>query len=183
MTVGGQRRLAKVDERVRVESLVASGRKSLASLAFSNGALLELSPESEIEVEELLQAPFSGNAKPELMKEEPSVSRTRIRLIRGEVRVTVKPLQVSRGSVFLLTTPAGNARIAEGSFYAMVRMTEVGIGMCAVVLERGTGEFEPVGGNWAKLPSGSRLAFAVEVDRTGGAVKIGPMPTAESAKK
>jgi hypothetical protein len=183
VTMNGQRRPAKVDERVRVDAVVASGRRSMATLAFSNGAVLELSSESEIEVEEVLQAPFSGNAKPELMKEEPSVSRTKVRLIRGEVRLAVKPLKVARGSAFIVTMPAGSARLEAGSFYAMVRMTDVGIGMCAVELERGAAEFEPVGATWAKLPPGSRLAFAVEIDRASGGVKIGPMPAAEPAKK
>jgi hypothetical protein len=183
VTMSGQRRPAKVDERVRVDAVVASGRRSLATLTFSNGAVLELSPESEIEVEELLQAPFAGNPKPELMKEEPSVSRTRIRLIRGEVRLAVKPLQVARGSAFIVATPAGVARLESGAFYAMVRMTDVGIGLCGVELERGAGEFEPVGATWAKLPPGSRLAFAVEIDRVTGGVKIGPMPTTAPANK
>lgn len=183
VTMNGQRHPAKVDERVRVDAMIASGRRAMASLMFSNGAVLELSSESEIEVEELLQAPFAGNPKPEAMKEEPSISRTRVRLIRGEVRLAVKPLKVARGSAFVVTLPAGNARVSEGSFYAMARMTEVGIGMCAIELERGAGEFEPVGANWAAIPPGRRLAFAIEVDRTTGRVKIGAMPTAAPAKK
>lgn len=183
VTMNGQRRPAKVDERVRVDAVVASGRMSMVSLAFSNGAVLELSPDSEIEVEELLQAAFTGNAKPEAMKEEPSISRTRIRLIRGEVRLAVKPLKVARGSAFVVTMPAGSARVVEGSFYAMVRMTEVGLGMCAIELDRGAAEFEPVGATWAQIPPGRRLAFAVEVERTTGRVKIGAMPTAAPAKK
>jgi hypothetical protein len=177
-TVAGQRRTPKVDDRVRADTVVTTGRKSLVSLAFSNGVVLELGPESELEVEEFFQAPFAGSPKLETMKAEPSVSRARVRLVGGELRLAVKPLQVARGSWLVVSLPAGNARIDEGSFYAMVRMTDAGIGMCAIELERGTAEFELAGAAYAKVPAGRRLAFAVEIDRGTGAVKVGEMPKA-----
>jgi hypothetical protein len=180
LTVAGQRRPAKVEDRVRVDAVVATGRKSLATLTFSNGVGIELGAETELEVEELLQAPFVGNPKPEAMKEEPSVSRTRVRLLRGDMRLAVKPLKVSSGSALVVATPAGNARVDQGGFYAMVRMTEAGIGMCAIELERGAAEFELPGAAYVKVPEGRRLAFAVEIDRTTGAVKVGEMPKARS---
>jgi hypothetical protein len=67
VTLAGQRRQAKLDDRVRADAVVTTGRKSLVSLTFSNGVVLELGPESELEVEELLQAPFVGYSKPETM--------------------------------------------------------------------------------------------------------------------
>lgn len=183
VTVGGQRRPARVDDRVRVDAVVSSGRKSMASLMFSNGVVLQLGPESELEVEELLQAPFTSVIKSEAMKEEPSISRTRVRLIRGELRLAVKPLKVARGSAFVVSTPAGNARVDEGTFYAMVRMTDVGIGLCAIELERGAGEFELVGAKAVAMPPGRRLAFAVDVDRATGDVKIGELPSPAAPPK
>jgi hypothetical protein len=155
----------------------------VASLMFSNGATLELGTESEIEVEELLQAPFTAVSKPETFKEEPSVSRTRVRVIRGDVRVGVKPLKVARGSAFVIALPAGSVRVAEGSVYALVRMTEAGIGFCAIEHDRGSAEFEPAGGSWAKLPVGRRLELAVEVDRRTGEAKVSPMPEAGAPAK
>ncbi len=181
--IAGQRRPAKVNDRVRVDMVLSTGRKSLAALSFSNGVALELGPDSELEVEELLQAPFTGNPKPELMKEEPSVSRTRVRLVRGDLRLVVKRLKVSAGSAFVVAVPAGNARVGDGSFQAMVRMSEVGLGTCAIELERGSGEFEPLGGSYVGIPAGRRLAFAIEVDRSTGAVKIGEMPKETPALK
>lgn len=183
LTEAGRRRPARVDERVRVDTTVTSGRKSLVSLAFSNGAVLELGPDSEIEVEELLQAPFPSYPKPETLKEEPSVSQTRVRLVRGDLRLTVKPLKVDRGSTFTVVMPAGQARVAEGSFYALVSMTEARIGLCAAEVTRGVAEFELPGATPAKMPVGQRLAFAVEVDRYSGAVKVGEMPAPTAPAK
>lgn len=174
----GQQRPAKVDDRVRVDAVVATGRRSLATLAFSNGAVLELGSETELEVEELLQAPFAGTGKVSALKEEPSISRTRLRLVRGDFRLNVKPLKVARGSVFQLAMPAGIARIDEGSLAVVVRMTEAGLGMCTLELERGSAEFEIAGAAPARIPPGPRLGFAVEIDRYTGAVTVGEMPRA-----
>ena len=176
MAVADQRRPVKVDDRVRVDATVTTGRKSLVTLAFSNGAVLELGTDSELEIEELLQAPFASYVKTETLKEEPSVSRTRVHLIKGDLRLAVKPLLVARGSTFIVALPAGSARVNEGALYAQVRMTEMGLGMCAIELERGTAEFELVGGAFAPVPTGRRLGFAVEVDRSTGAIKVGAMP-------
>lgn len=154
----------KAEERVRADSRLLTGRRSLATLAFSNGAILELGPDSEVEVEELLQAPFTTALKPAEWKAEPSVSRTRLRVIRGEARVTVKRLLAARGSAFLIVTPAGTASIGEGALRAQVRMTEIGIGLCAVELTQGAASFEPEGGAARPLEAGRRTQWSVEID-------------------
>lgn len=178
LTAAGQSRPAKVDDRVRVDTRVTAGRKSLATLQFSNGAVLELDTDSELEIEELLQAPFASYVKVETLKAEPSVSRTRLRLIRGDVRLVVKPLKVAGGSVFVVAMPAGEVRVGEGSLQAAVRMAEAGLGMCVLELVQGAAEFEVAGGGAAPVPVGRRLEFAVEIDRRTGAVKVGEMPKA-----
>ena len=155
---------AKAEERVRVDSRLATGRRSLATLAFSNGAILELGPDSEVEVEELLQAPFTTALKPAEWKAEPGVSRTRLRVIRGEARVTVKRLLTARGSAFVIVTPAGAASVEEGALRAQVRMTEVGIGLCAVELTQGSATFLPEGGAAQALATGRRTQWSVEID-------------------
>lgn len=179
----GKSRPAKPDDRVRVDTAVTSGRLSLVTLAFSNGAVLELGPDSQVEIEELLQAPYSLYPKPETLKEEPSVSQTRVRLVRGTLQATVKPLQVAKGSVFAVVLPAGGARVTEGALRASVQMSEAGMGVCTVQLDRGEAEFEVVGARAANLPPGQRHAFAVEVNRVTGAVTVGEMPKAASPRK
>lgn len=176
ITSAGRSRPAKVDDRVRLDDRVAAGRKSLGSLRLSNGAVLELGPESELEVEELLQAPYPYGQKPETLAEEPSVSRTQVRLLRGELRLTVKPLRVERGSAFVLNLPAGRVRVKHGAFFASVRMAPMGLGVCAVELQRGAAEFEPAGGTAAALTAGQRLTLAVEIDSRTGAATVSEMP-------
>jgi len=157
-------RPVKAEERVRVDSRLSSGRRSLATLTFSNGATLELGPDSEVEVEELLQAPFSTALKPAEWKAEPSVSRTRLRLIRGEARVAVKRLLAVRGSVFAVATPAGVATVDEGVLRVQARMTEIGLGLCVVELTQGAGALELEGGEVRALAAGIRTQWSVETD-------------------
>lgn len=165
-------RPAKVDERVRVDSRLVTGRRSLATLAFSNGASLELGPESEVELEELLQAPFTTALKPSEWKAEPSVSRTRLRVIRGEVRVTLKRLLSARGSSFLIVTPAGTASVDEGALRVQVRMTEIGIGLCSVELMQGAATFQPEEGAARALEAGRRTQWSVETETAARRTRV-----------
>jgi hypothetical protein len=178
---GDQRKPLKQDDRLRVGTTVTTARRTVATLLFSNGASVQLGAESELEVEEFGQAAVSGNLKYAELKEEPTISRTRLRLANGDVRGTVKPLKAARGSTFTLTLIAGTLRIREGTFNAMVRMSELGLGVCHVEVLNGAAEFEPVGGKFAPVPAGRKLTFAIEQDKATGAVKLGEMPK-ETAK-
>ena len=174
--VGDQRNPIKADDRLRVGSTIATERRSLATIVLSNGTTLRLGSESELEVEEFGQAPVSGSLKFNELKEEPTISRTRLRLLRGDVTVDVKPLKVSRGSSFMLTMIAGTVRLAEGTFQARVRMSDLGLGVCTFELDKGAAEFEVVGGAFTPVAAGRKLAFAIELDKSTGAPKIGEMP-------
>jgi len=180
---GDQSKALKQDDRLRVGATLKMERRSMATFLFSNGASVHLGPESELEVEEFGQAPVSGNLKYAELKEEPTISRTRLVLANGDMRGTVKSLKTARGSTFTLTLIAGTLRIREGTFSAMVRMSDLGLGVCNVELHSGSAEFEPVGGKFAPLPAGRKLAFAIEQDKASGAVKIGEMPKETPAAK
>lgn len=179
-TFGNQRKAVKPDERLRVDATVTSGRRSAAKLILSNGALVQLGPESELEFEEFGQQAYLGNPKFAEMKEEPSISRTRIRLALGEVNLDIKPLKIVRGSSFTFSFVAGTLRISEGAVRAMVRMSDLGLGVCSLELTSGKAEFEVLGGKFEPLRPGTKLAFAVEVEKGTGTVKIGEMPKAET---
>jgi hypothetical protein len=173
---GDQRKPIKPDERLRVGSTIVTERKSIVTLILSNGATLRIGSESELEVEEFGQATIPGSPKFAEMKSEPTVSRTRLRLVRGDVMVEVKPLNVARGSSFMLSLLAGTVRSREGVFHARVRMSDLGLGVCTIELERGAAEFEPIGGAFAPLAVGRQLAIALEIDRVTGLPKIIEMP-------
>ena len=68
---------------------------SMVTLILSNGATLRIGSESELEIEEFGQATVSGNIKYAELKEEPTVSRTRLNLVCGDVTVDVKRLSAS----------------------------------------------------------------------------------------
>jgi hypothetical protein len=184
MVVPEQRRTLKTDDRLRVGSTVVTGRRSMAVLAFSNGASVELGADSELELEEFGQAPVAGTLKLAELQAEPTVSRTRLRLVRGGVTVTVKPLKAARGSSFTLTLQAGVVRTTAGSFRASVQMSDLGLGVCNLELLDGAAEFEAAGTSAAApLPAGKKQVFALEIDKGTGAVKVGEMPPAATKKK
>jgi hypothetical protein len=173
---GDQRRPLKPEERVRVGSTIETERKSVVTLILSNGARLRIGSEAELEVEEFGQATIPGSIKFAELKAEPTVSRTRLRLGRGDVMVDVKPLSASRGSSFMLTMLAGTVRTIDGRFHVSVRMSDLGLGVCTLELEHGAAEFEVTGGTFAPLQAGRQLAFAIEIDRSTGLAKVGEMP-------
>src|SRR5262249_40177686 len=111
VTYGELKKPVKVDDRLRSDALLATGRRSFLRLVLSNGAVLQLGAGSELEFEEFGQATFGGSPKFEELREEPSISRTRIRLTRGDIIVEVKTLKVARGSSFTLGLPAGLLRV------------------------------------------------------------------------
>lgn len=178
----GQEKPLKLEERVRAEVVLKTQRVSTLTLEFSNGATAKLGSDSELSVEEFWQQPHSQAGKTAEWKQEPSPSRTRLKLVRGDVSGTIKPLQAARGSTFTLELVAGTLRLTEGVFTARMRMTELGIGVCTVDLASGEAEFEPVNGTSARITPGKRLAFAVEINPANGAVTLGDLPKPDEAK-
>ena len=183
VTVSGQRRVPKPEERLRIGSTLTTGRMSLFTVTLSNGATVQLGSESEVELEEFGQAPVSGNVKLADLREEPTLSRTRLNLLRGDVMLDVKPLKVTRGSSFHLTLSAGTLRISEGTVRARVQMSDLGLGVATIELTKGRADFEVTGGTVLTLPAGGTLAFALEIDKTTGVTKVGAMPPPASKAK
>ena len=183
ITAGDQTKPVKLDDRLRVGSVFTTGRRSFLELTLSNGTILRLGAESELELDEFGQQPFSSSVKINELIGEPTISRTRLRLMRGDMTGEVKRLKVDAGSSMLLSLVAGTLRITEGAFRANVRMSEIGLGICSVEVPAGYSEFEPVGGSFGRVPTGKRIGFSVEVDKVSGAVKLSELPVADSSAK
>lgn len=173
-----QQKPISADQRLRVGSTISTERMSLVTIILSNGATLRVGSESELEVEEFGQATIPGSPKFAEMKEEPTVSRTRLNLVRGDVTIDVKPLKTARGSSFVLSTLAGTVQSSEGVFHVRVRMSDLGLGICTIEVERGAAQFEPLGGKPTPIVAGRQLALALEIDRVTGVVKVSDMPKA-----
>ena len=105
----------KVEQRAKVNT----ANNASVVLAFSNGATLRLEQDSELVIEEYLQDPFTSAVKVSEMKKEPSKSRTRLGLNRGELVGDVKPLDHAGGSSFTVQTPVGAAGI-RGTIFRIV---------------------------------------------------------------
>lgn len=177
IAVAGEKEKAlNAEERVRVGSTIRTERLSLVTLILSNGATLRIGSESELEIEEFGQATDLNNVNFADLTEEPTVSRTRLRLNRGDVMIEVKPLNESRGSSFMLTTAAGTVSSAGGQFHARVRMSDLGLGVCTLKLGHGEAEFEIMGGKVIPVPPGRQLVFALERDPATGVIKVNEMP-------
>ncbi|MDP3070910.1 MAG: hypothetical protein Q8N18_11510 [Opitutaceae bacterium] len=182
LVADGQRKALTADDRVRVGATVATERRSMATLHFSNGAAVQLGSDAELEIEEFGQAPATSASKFAELKAEPTISRTRLRLLRGDIALEVKPLRVARGSTFTVTLAAGMVKISDGAVRMAITMSEFGLGVCTVELLRGTAEFEPAGGASAPLVAGRTHTLAVELDRATGSIKVGAMPKAAEKK-
>jgi hypothetical protein len=91
------------------------------------------------------------------------------------VIVEVKPLKVAKGSSFVLGTAAGNVRTGEGKVRAMVRLSDLSLGICSIELLKGKAELEPPGGAYAPLPVGRNFTYALEIEKTTGTIKVGEL--------
>ncbi|MBL9201414.1 MAG: FecR domain-containing protein [Opitutaceae bacterium] len=178
----GGRKPLKAEDRVRVGATVATGRRSMVTLHFSNGASVRLGADTELEIEEFGQAPATNAIKFAELKAEPTLSRTRLRLVKGDLAIEVRPLKVARGSSFIVTTPAGALRTGEATARVSTMMSSVGLGVCTLEVRRGTAEFELPGAAFQPVAAGTKLAFALERDRATGAIKVGEMPKPKGAK-
>ena len=95
---------------------IATGPKANVMLAFSNGATVTIGENAIVAVDEFTQTPFSEMFKMAEATKEPSASKTRLNLVRGEVLANVKKLNTAEGSTFEVKTPVGVAGIRGTTF-------------------------------------------------------------------
>ncbi len=121
MTVNGQTTAVKADDRVPQTAKIITGKDSSIVLVFSNGATTQLGSDTELIIEEFLQDPFANTVRVAEMAEEPSRSRTRLALNRGELVGNVKKLKHAEGSTYTIVTPVGAAGIRGTTFRIVFR--------------------------------------------------------------
>jgi hypothetical protein len=96
--------------------VITTAKDSSVILVFSNGATLNLGAESVLSIDEFLQDPFAAPVKVGELMEEPTVSTTKLNLLRGELISNVKKLHKDAGSSFTVQTPVGAAGIRGTTF-------------------------------------------------------------------
>jgi hypothetical protein len=126
MTVNGTTTQLKVDDPVPQAAKIVTQLNSSVVLAFSNGATTQLGPDTEFIMEEFLQDPFASTITVANLVEEPTASRTKLTLNRGEIVGNVKKLKHANGSSFTVQTPVGAAGIRGTTFRIVFRPTGTG---------------------------------------------------------
>jgi len=149
---------------------VKTGAGSTAILLFSNGTTISLSPNSLFGVDSFRQVPFDPEGVDySKIKEEPSVSNTKVSLSEGRALAVVAKL--AKGSTMDITTPSGVAGI---------RGTVLSITPTSISVQSGSVQMTSANGNSAMVNGGESATFA-GVEAGGPAATPAAMPPAEQA--
>jgi formylglycine-generating enzyme required for sulfatase activity len=107
--------IAKIGDSIDIGGVIITGENSEAVLLLTNGTLATLNGNSRVVLENFWQTPFkASNKRVNEMKEEPSLSRTSMKLDFGEMIVEVKKLK--KDSSFLVYSLLGQAGIRGTQF-------------------------------------------------------------------
>ena len=105
--------------------IILTGTDGTASLAFSNGSVLQVQSGSKFSIEEYLQKPWDfDEAAFKKLEKEPTASKTKLKLDYGDVICNVKKL--SAASEMTVSTPLGVAGIRGTTFKLTVRLNANG---------------------------------------------------------
>lgn len=145
---------------------VETGPASSVTLVQSNGSVLVLEEETSLAVEEFLQEPFNMTADSFLdLEEDPSRSRTRLRLNYGELSGETKRLRPN--SSYEIMTPAGTADI-RGTIWSVRVLVQIvdGIVEIAVTVAEGQVNFNntPVPAGFTNTATGELNEGATETN-------------------
>lgn len=159
--------------------VVTTGAGSGVILLLSNGATLNLGPESTLSIDEFLQDPFAEEIALADLKEEPTTSVTKLHLSRGELVGNVKKIKAEEGSSFTVNTPVGAAGIRGTTFRIVFRPDASGRVFFTLSTAEGRVVFEaPATQEQVSVPTGQEVVVTVDVavDAATGAVTITAPP-------
>lgn len=138
--VDGVTKQAAIDMVVPPKARVVTAQGASIVLVFSSGASTQLGSDTDLLIEEFLQDPFAATVKVAEMTDEPSPSRTKLMLNKGELVGNVKKLKYDQGSTFTVQTPVGAAGIRGTTFRIVFRPN--GTGQAFFTLTTATGHVE-----------------------------------------
>lgn len=157
------------DQPVPAGARVCTPGDGAVILVFSNGVILSLTRDSELALEAYVQDPFAGPFDPAAAAEEPSASKTHLRLERGEMLLRAPALRHDRGSSLEVTLPIGTVRVdpenSRSIFRAVFRPNATGQGS-VFQLQTALGALRFVGEKPAypgAFPAGHGVTFDVSV--------------------
>ena len=114
--VDGTSRVLKDNDQLTDKMQIITSPWASVVLAFSNGASVNLSAGSTLDIEEFEQDPFGEDIKFSNLKPEQGTSVTKLNLTRGQLVGKVVHLNVDKGSEFTVQTPVGAAGIRGTTF-------------------------------------------------------------------
>jgi hypothetical protein len=155
---GGDKRTLHEGDVISDQYKVQTAVGALAILAFSNGATIDLSGDTVLDIQQFEQDPFSGTIKASDMKAEPSTSETRLNLVRGDLVTKVVHLNIDRGSEFVVNTAVGAAGIRGTTFRIIFRPAADGTATFSIVTSDGTVVFRGVTTGPVSIPKGHRIS-------------------------
>jgi hypothetical protein len=109
---------------IQDHAIVTGAGDSSVILVFANGSTVKVGNESRLEIKEFLMDPLQADIpNVAALTNEPTASRTNLRLEFGEMVGNVKTLNRAAGSTFSVSTPAGAAGIRGTTFRIVYRPT------------------------------------------------------------
>lgn len=126
MVLNGTTTSLKNGDVISQTATVTTAADSSVILVFSNGATTQLGSETILVIEQFLQDPFAETVKVSQLQAEPTRSRTRLNLTKGELIGNVLKLNHAQGSSFTVQTPVGAAGIRGTTFRIVFRPTGTG---------------------------------------------------------
>jgi hypothetical protein len=162
-TVDGNKRVLHDGDSVSEQTQIVTASGASIILVFSNGATLNLGGDSNLNIEQFQQDPFSTNEKVSDMKVEPGTSTTRLNLTKGELVGKVVHLNVDRGSEFTVETPVGAAGIRGTTFRIVFRPGPNGKAFFEVTTADGRVVFKGRTSAELSIPSGRQIVATFDV--------------------
>lgn len=149
---------------IPVKGTVITGNDSSVVLVFSNGATTQLGADTQLNIEEFNQDPFPATTNVSSLAAEPTTSKTKLHLKKGELVGAVKHLNRDKGSTFTVQTPVGAAGIRGTTFRIVFRPDGSGQAfLFSLSTVEGNVNFQGQGGTTAATPTGVDITGQQEV--------------------
>lgn len=159
------------------QAVVTRGAGSSVVLVFANGATVRVGSDSRLEIREFLMDPLQADmASVAALVNEPTTSRTDLRLEFGEMVGNVKTLNRAAGSTFSVGTPAGAAGIRGTTFRIVYRPTGDGLAFqYQLNTSEGVVVYEGVlqGSGGVSVSAGQEIVVLAQVDPATNSIVVG----------
>lgn len=123
---GGESRVLHEKDTLTDGTRVITAPGASVILIFSNGASVNVAPDSTLDIDEFEQDPFASDVKVAELRQEPTTSVTKLSIAKGELVGKVVHLNIDKGSEFTVQTPVGAAGIRGTTFRIVFRPSKDG---------------------------------------------------------